>query len=122
MRRMRMTTAAIILTTALAAATAGCGRSATASAPPTVRPSTTASGAAVSPAAVSPAAVSPAAASPGDIYAQVLRRYLGTPAENSFPGKTFKTVYVLNQAYADAADPTGSTGTESLSRPRRSAR
>ena len=33
MRRMRMTTAAIILT-ALAAATAGCGRSATASAPP----------------------------------------------------------------------------------------
>ena len=39
-----------------------------------------------------------------------LRRYLGTPAENSFPGRTFKTVYVLNRAVADAADPNGKHG------------
>ncbi|MGX6600792.1 hypothetical protein ACWKSP_01445, partial [Micromonosporaceae bacterium Da 78-11] len=25
-----------------------------------------------------------------EVYEQVLRRYLNTPAENSFPGKTFK--------------------------------
>jgi hypothetical protein len=40
-----------------------------------------------------------------EIYVQVLRRYLGTPQENSFPGQTFKTVYVLDQAYPDAGDP-----------------
>jgi len=43
-----------------------------------------------------------------EIYAQVLRRYLSTPAENSFPGQAFTTVYVLDQAYRDAADPSGS--------------
>jgi hypothetical protein len=42
-----------------------------------------------------------------EIYAQVLRRYLSTPAENSFPGQAFKTVYVLGQAGRDAADPDG---------------
>jgi hypothetical protein len=41
------------------------------------------------------------------VYIQVLRRYLGTPAENSFPRHTFKTVYVLDRAYHDAADPKG---------------
>ncbi len=41
------------------------------------------------------------------IYVQVLRRYLGTPAENSFPRHAFKTVYVLNRAHRDAAGPGG---------------
>ena len=68
-------------------------------------------------AGVAPAAASrtgTAAAVPrgqqAEIYEAVLRRYLGTPAENSFPGRTFKTVYVLNQAYAGAADPNGAPG------------
>lgn len=43
------------------------------------------------------------------MYEQVLRRYLSTPAENSFPDKTFKTVYVLDSARSDAADPVGDT-------------
>jgi hypothetical protein len=69
-----------------------------------------------------PAAHSPAKHTPGartavvpertgvnaaEVYIQVLRRYLDTPAENSFPGRTFKTVYVLDLAYQDAADPNG---------------
>ena len=45
-----------------------------------------------------------------EIYVQVLRRYLGTPQENSFPGQTFKTVYVLDQAYPDAGEPSGKRG------------
>src|SRR5262249_59153796 len=32
---------------------------------------------------------------------------LGTPAENSFPGQAVTTVYVLNRAHRDAADPGG---------------
>ena len=47
------------------------------------------------------------AVSAAEVYIQVLRRYLGTPAENSFPGRTFKTVYILDLAYRDAADPNG---------------
>lgn len=45
-----------------------------------------------------------------EIYVQVLRRYLSTPAENSFPAHTFKTVYVLDHVYPDAADPGGRQG------------
>jgi hypothetical protein len=50
--------------------------------------------------------VTQAGAKEAEVYVQVLRRYLGTPGENSFP-QAFKTVYVLNQAYADAANPSG---------------
>jgi len=58
--------------------------------------------------AVSPPAVSPpAVARETEIYLQVLRRYLGTPSDNSFPGKTFTTVYVLDRAYPAAGDPNG---------------
>lgn len=39
------------------------------------------------------------------IYAPVLSRYLGTPAENSFPGHVFKTVYVLDHAFPNAGNP-----------------
>lgn len=42
-----------------------------------------------------------------EIYTQVLRRYLTNSSENSFPGRAFPTAYVLDQAYADAADPSG---------------
>jgi hypothetical protein len=42
-----------------------------------------------------------------EVYVQVLRRYLSTPAQNSFPGQAFKTVYVLDRAYRDAAVPGG---------------
>lgn len=31
------------------------------------------------------------------VYAQVLRRYLSTPAENSFPERTFQRVFVLDR-------------------------
>ncbi len=96
MRRAVMTTAAAIILTALAVSTAGCGGSAAAGAPP----------AAPRPAHSLPAAVPQTGAGEADIYEQVLRRYLSTPGENSFP-QTFKTAYVLDQAYPDAADPNG---------------
>jgi hypothetical protein len=83
--------------TALAAGTAGCGGSAAVSAQP----------AGHSPASDRSAPATQAGARQAEIYEQVLRRYLGTPAENSFPGRSFTTVYVLDQAYADAADPIG---------------
>jgi hypothetical protein len=100
MQRALVTTAAAILLTALAVSTAGCGGSAAAGAPPAVHP----------PTSDRPAAVTEAGAREAEVYEQVLRRYLSTPAENSFPGQTFKTVYVLNQAYTDAADPNGKHG------------
>jgi hypothetical protein len=92
MQRALVTTAAAIILTALAMSTAGCGTSPAAGVPPTVH---------------APASDRPAVLMEAEVYAQVLRRYLSTPAENSFPGQAFKTVYVLNQAYPDAADPTG---------------
>lgn len=97
MRRTRPTMASAIMLAALAAGTAGCARSAATGAPATVRP----------PVSQRATAFPAAGNKQAEIYEQVLRRYLGTPAENSFPGRTFKTVYVLNQVYADAADPTG---------------
>jgi hypothetical protein len=100
MRRARTTAAAAVMLTALAAGTAGCRGSAAVSAPPAVR----------SPASGGSAAATQAGARQAEIYEQVLRRYLGTPAENSFPDRSFKTVYVLDQAYADAADPGGKHG------------
>lgn len=94
MRCTQVTAAAAIILTALAA---GCGGgSATLSAPHTVLPT-----------AAGPSADQAASARQAEIYEQVLLRYLGTPAENSFPGRTFKIVYVRNEAYADAADPNG---------------
>ena len=95
MQRALATAAAAIILTALAVSTAGCG-STVAGAPPTAHP----------PISDRPAAVTEAGTKQADIYVQVLRRYLSSPAENSFP-QAFKTVYVLNQAYPDAADPTG---------------
>jgi hypothetical protein len=59
----------------------------------------------------------PASASSGQagdaqaqVYVEVLRRYLGTPADNSFPGQTFTHVYVLDRAVPGAGDPMGDTG------------
>jgi hypothetical protein len=49
----------------------------------------------------------PAGVKEAEVYVQVLRRYLGTPSENSFPGQTLETVYLLDQAYPDAGDPKG---------------
>jgi len=84
---------------ALVAATAGCAGAA----------GGTAAGAAPgrSAAGLSGTAAAVPRGQQAEIYEAVLRRYLGTPAENSFPGRTFKTAYVLNQAYAGAADPNG---------------
>jgi hypothetical protein len=79
------------LTVAVAAGAVGCGGARTTGGPPVTRT----------------AAHQGTGASPAEAYIQVLRRYLGTPAENSFPGHTFKTVYVLDLAYQDAADPDG---------------
>src|SRR5690349_13380022 len=53
----------------------------------------------------SPAGDWPAGVKEAEVYEQVLRRYLGTPSENSFPGPAFATVYVLDQAFPDAGDP-----------------
>ena len=100
MQRALVTTAAAIIVTALAVSTAGCGGSAAAGAPPTVH----------APTSSRPATVTEAGAEEAEVYVQVLRRYLSTPAENSFPGQAFKTVYVLNRAYTDAADPSGTHG------------
>ena len=99
MRRALITTAAAVILTALAVSTAGCGGSAATGAPPAVHPS----------ASPRPAAVTAAGAKEAEVYVQVLRRYLSTPEENSFP-QAFKTVYVLNQAHTDAADPNGTHG------------
>jgi hypothetical protein len=74
----------------LAPAMASCARETEASASPTSEAS---------------AGDGPAAVRETEIYVQVLRRYLGTPSENSFPDRTFATVYVLDQAHPDAADP-----------------
>jgi hypothetical protein len=43
------------------------------------------------------------------VYVRVLARYLGPPGDTSFPEGTFKTVYVLDQAFPDAGDPHGTT-------------
>jgi hypothetical protein len=72
--------------------TAGCARETEASSPPTGEAS---------------AGDRSAGVKEAEVYVQVLRRYLGTPQENSFPEQTFKTVYVLDQAYPDAGDPNG---------------
>jgi hypothetical protein len=100
MQRALVTTAAAMVMTALALSTAGCGASPRAGAPPTVP----------APASDKPAAVTKAGAKEAEVYIQVLRRYLSTPAENSFPARTFKIAYVLDQAYPDAADPSGAHG------------
>lgn len=97
MRPALVTAAAAMILTALATGITGCGGSAALSAPPAVHPS----------ASDRSATASAAGTRQAEIFAQVLRRYLGTPAENSFPGGTFKIAYVLDQAYADAADPMG---------------
>lgn len=52
----------------------------------------------------------PAGVKEAEVYTAVLRRYLGTPAENSFPEHTFTAVYVLDHAFAGAGDPMGSRG------------
>jgi hypothetical protein len=90
---MRATAAAMMLT-ALAVSTAGCTGATVAGPPPAVRAL----------AGGRPAAVTGTEARDADVYAQVLLRYLSTPGENSFP-QAFRTVYVLDQAYPDAADP-----------------
>lgn len=100
MQRALVNTAAAMILTVLAVSTAGCGGSSVAGAQPTGH----------APASDGRATVTKAAAEEADVYIQVLQRYLGTPAENSFPGQTFKTVYVLNQVYPDAADPGGGHG------------
>src|SRR5580704_5170317 len=105
MRRALVTTAAAIAATVLAVSTAGCGGPAAPAAPPAVR---TPAGHAR--ASGSPGALTQAEAEQAGVYAQVLRRYLSSPAENSFPGQAFTTVYVIDKAYAGAADPNGTHG------------
>ena len=87
MRRIRVTMVAAGVVTALAVGTVGCG---------------------AEPAAgVTPAGRAPASVRAAEVYIQVLRRYLSTPAENSFPGQAFTTVYLLDRAYREAAVPGG---------------
>ncbi len=49
-------------------------------------------------------APAPSPSSDTGVYVAVLQRYLGTPADSSFPN-AFTTVYVLDRAYPNAADP-----------------
>ncbi len=60
---------------------------------------------AVPPAGEASAGDGPAAARQAAIYVPVLRRYLSTPNENSFPRHAFKTVYVLDHAFPGAGGP-----------------
>src|SRR5260370_23717991 len=92
MRRMLVTVVAAGVVTALTVGTAGCGGEPVAGATPAGHAS---------------AGNASASVREAEVYVQVLRRYLSTPAENSFPGQAFKTVYVLDRAYRDAADPFG---------------
>lgn len=92
MRRMLVSAIAAAVLAVTAAGTAGCARG---SAP------------GIPPAGKAPAGHGPTGAKEAAVYAQVLRRYLTTPTENSFPGRAFRTAYVLDQAFPDAADPAG---------------
>ena len=92
MRRMLVTVVAAGVVTALAAGTAGCGGAPAADATPDAH---------------APAGHASASVKEAEVYIQVLRRYLSTPAENSFPGQPFRMVYVLDRAYRDAAVPGG---------------
>lgn len=114
MRRVRVTMGPAIMLAALAGlvtVTAGCASPTETGFAPAAsgRPAATAAATATRVPGTATAAPQGAGQQAG-IYAAVLRRYLGTPAENSFPGRTFKTVYVLSRAYADAADPNGNRG------------
>lgn len=92
MRRMLVIAIVAGVFAAAAVGTAGCARDTAAGAPP---------------AEESSAGDWPAGVKEAEVYVQVLRRYLSTPAESSFPDQTFKTAYVLDQAHPDAADPVG---------------
>ena len=81
MQRVPGTTAAAVVLAALALGSAGCGGSAAVAAHP----------AGHAPASGRPAAVAQAGASDAEVYVPVLRRYLSTPAENSF-SQAFTTV------------------------------
>ncbi|MFI7430303.1 hypothetical protein ACIBPB_25185 [Micromonospora sp. NPDC049836] len=95
MRRKVVVVVVAGMLTGIAGSAAGCARSAAGTAVTS------------SPVSVAPVGDRPAGATEAEVYAAVLRRYLGTPAENSFPARTFKTVYVLDQAHPDAGDPRG---------------
>jgi hypothetical protein len=58
--------------------------------------------AAEAPARETPAGDSPTDVKTTEVYAQVLRTYLGTPRDNSFPEGSFTTFYVLDQAHPGA--------------------
>ncbi len=61
-------------------------------------------------AAPAPVTASPAgSAADAELYVAVLRRYLGTPAENSFGGGS-RPAYVLDRADPRAADPMRTMG------------
>ena len=92
MRRTLVIAIAAGVLAVAAVGTAGCARNAAAGVPPAGKAS---------------AGDGPAAAREAAIYVQVLRRYLSTPTENSFPGHAFKAVYVLDQAFPHAGDPAG---------------
>jgi hypothetical protein len=101
MHRALTGTAAAVILTALVVGTTGCGSSPPkAIATPTVH----------APTQAKPSVAAQAETRQTEIFIQVLRRYLSTPAENSFPGRAFNTVYVLDQAYPGAADPMGNHG------------
>jgi len=100
MQRALGTGRAAMVLAALVMTTAGCGGPTVVSGPPAMHVR----------AGDRPAAVVQARAKVAELYVLVLRRYLSTPAENSFPGRAFKMVYVLNRAYPDAADPRGTHG------------
>lgn len=109
MQRAFVTMAAAVIMTALALSAAGCGGSPMAGALPTGHAPASDKPTAVTKAGTRETRVNEAGAKEAEVYVQVLRRYLGSPGENSFPGR-FKVVYVLDQAYPDAADPNGTHG------------
>ncbi len=62
----------------------------------------------VAPVSESPAGSTGAASTrEAGVYVQVLRRYLGTPSENSFPEHTFQRIFVLDRSVPGSGDPQG---------------
>lgn len=96
MRRTFVVVVVAGMLTGIAGSAAGCARNPSAGSPVTS-----------SPVSAAPVGDRPAGVKEAEVYVEVLRRYLGAPAENSFPARTLKTVYVLDQAHPDAGDPLG---------------
>ena len=98
MRRTGVITIVAAVFVAMALTATGCASGAPGSDPPVRAVANTGTG-------DQPAGDWPAGAKEAEVYVAVLRRYVGTPAENSSPDKAFTTIYVLDRSDPHAGDP-----------------